>query len=727
MDTLTYWISRMEPIIRADSDEEVIVVFANRTGLEEEATYTGTSAVVGVKSGEVSVYGILGRGENKLLVVDTDDQPFAKLVYRPEGKSKKATEPEPSKPIRRDTDGRESEYGRSSEPRSSKRQDVGETEPTRSHERGNRSSPNRRDNLAVKIPEKDQFEKQYGNPGVHTPSGPSPTPHNVRPQFVNQHSDSNIHVRNDTHQNTSYNHPSGDEPLVIDPEATARRLGLIRNLSPSNRSESQGSNYSMNSAKLYWNPREQNAVEPTRRHRLDNTDQMISDFASIKFGEDNRHSIRSDIAVWNNEPGHPRELISFPNASQEQSVRSTLHATERNRDVTRSVNQSRNGPPGMSKTRNESRAGRPDRSVSSILPPPDMVAACERFEEFAQRAETAQGRFDSMREPDRDPATVSSNRESRNANPSRQRSTRPPSQSKLRRQPSKGSMPVPFAIDSSAFRDSNRSNTTLNERSTSPSGMDPPILRPASRSRINREGNRGRGLEIDIPIPDTTLFDHRIRSARAATQEHRATSRGRTRAAAPPEIHSADLTKPRNTRHGAHKRHESAQDAIDLSQFALIEEYPSKHCLLHGSRSRSRAGHRHSSRQRATGTPRTRPPSSSRHGKEIQRSVQNTPLTGNRRAPGVVAKVPFKLTTDMRTTDSSGSQGQHRPSDSVSTIPSSASTLSPGQDPKTPVAMVLSSDREDTQPPAHMSWLPTMKGVGRDADVNHSRSMSVGY
>lgn len=83
MDTLLYWVSRFEPIIRANSPEEVIIVFANRTGSEGDATYTGTSAVIGIQSGEVLVYGILGRGDKRLLIVDTESAPCAKLVLRP--------------------------------------------------------------------------------------------------------------------------------------------------------------------------------------------------------------------------------------------------------------------------------------------------------------------------------------------------------------------------------------------------------------------------------------------------------------------------------------------------------------------------------------------------------------------------------------------------------------------------------------------------------------------
>lgn len=83
METLSYWLSRLEPIIRAETIGEIIVVLANRTGTEGDVTYAGSSAVLGIQRGEVRVYGILGRGEKELLVVDTDRRPHSKLVSEP--------------------------------------------------------------------------------------------------------------------------------------------------------------------------------------------------------------------------------------------------------------------------------------------------------------------------------------------------------------------------------------------------------------------------------------------------------------------------------------------------------------------------------------------------------------------------------------------------------------------------------------------------------------------
>ncbi|KAL2190977.1 carbon-nitrogen hydrolase [Thermothelomyces heterothallicus CBS 203.75] len=80
LETLVYWVQRLEPLIRADTEEELIVIFCNRAGSEEEVTYTGTSAVIGIRRGEVFVYGVLGRGVDELLIVDTDQPPMSKLT-----------------------------------------------------------------------------------------------------------------------------------------------------------------------------------------------------------------------------------------------------------------------------------------------------------------------------------------------------------------------------------------------------------------------------------------------------------------------------------------------------------------------------------------------------------------------------------------------------------------------------------------------------------------------
>ncbi|KFY55809.1 hypothetical protein V496_06893 [Pseudogymnoascus sp. VKM F-4515 (FW-2607)] len=80
MATLAYWVARLEPLVRREQEGEIIVVLANRTGVEGDTVYVGTSTVLGIEGGEVRMYGVLGRGVEELLVVDTEKGPLAKLV-----------------------------------------------------------------------------------------------------------------------------------------------------------------------------------------------------------------------------------------------------------------------------------------------------------------------------------------------------------------------------------------------------------------------------------------------------------------------------------------------------------------------------------------------------------------------------------------------------------------------------------------------------------------------
>jgi len=84
MDSISYWLTRLEPLIDDESSSGTIIVFANRTGVEEgeeEAVYVGTSAVIGIQAGVVSLYGLLSRGEEQLLVVDTSKNPSKRISF----------------------------------------------------------------------------------------------------------------------------------------------------------------------------------------------------------------------------------------------------------------------------------------------------------------------------------------------------------------------------------------------------------------------------------------------------------------------------------------------------------------------------------------------------------------------------------------------------------------------------------------------------------------------
>lgn len=69
MSTLSYWVERFQPLM--NSEHEVVLVMGNRSGVEGTALYAGTSTVMRVSAGVVSLWDILGRGEERCLVVDT--------------------------------------------------------------------------------------------------------------------------------------------------------------------------------------------------------------------------------------------------------------------------------------------------------------------------------------------------------------------------------------------------------------------------------------------------------------------------------------------------------------------------------------------------------------------------------------------------------------------------------------------------------------------------------
>lgn len=85
MDTLGYWIERFRPLLEAAGPrDEVIVVFANRTGEEGHGgekvgavRYAGSSAIMGMRKADeagsvhVKIWDVMGRAQDGLLIVDT--------------------------------------------------------------------------------------------------------------------------------------------------------------------------------------------------------------------------------------------------------------------------------------------------------------------------------------------------------------------------------------------------------------------------------------------------------------------------------------------------------------------------------------------------------------------------------------------------------------------------------------------------------------------------------
>ncbi|KAI1611942.1 protein N-terminal asparagine amidohydrolase [Exophiala viscosa] len=82
-DTINYWVDRLSPLFGTQgADPEAIVIFANRAGEEGvsprigEVRYAGSSSVMGMTKGQqVRIWDIFGRGQEGVLLVDTESPP----------------------------------------------------------------------------------------------------------------------------------------------------------------------------------------------------------------------------------------------------------------------------------------------------------------------------------------------------------------------------------------------------------------------------------------------------------------------------------------------------------------------------------------------------------------------------------------------------------------------------------------------------------------------------
>jgi len=83
--TVAYWVERFQPIVDAKSEAPVYVVLANRCGMEGGSgiggsgaggvCYAGSSTVVKIEKGVVSLFETCGKSEEKCLVVDLGERP----------------------------------------------------------------------------------------------------------------------------------------------------------------------------------------------------------------------------------------------------------------------------------------------------------------------------------------------------------------------------------------------------------------------------------------------------------------------------------------------------------------------------------------------------------------------------------------------------------------------------------------------------------------------------
>ena len=90
LETLSYWVERFRPVVAGE--RQVIVVIGNRCGIEggdvcntstgagdmpetAEVCYAGSSTVIRIGKGKVELWDVLGKGEERCLLVDTEEAP----------------------------------------------------------------------------------------------------------------------------------------------------------------------------------------------------------------------------------------------------------------------------------------------------------------------------------------------------------------------------------------------------------------------------------------------------------------------------------------------------------------------------------------------------------------------------------------------------------------------------------------------------------------------------
>lgn len=73
--TVAYWVERFQPLVDAKREKPTYIIMANRCGMERGVCYAGSSTVIKIDKGVVSLYETAGKSEEKCLVVDLNERP----------------------------------------------------------------------------------------------------------------------------------------------------------------------------------------------------------------------------------------------------------------------------------------------------------------------------------------------------------------------------------------------------------------------------------------------------------------------------------------------------------------------------------------------------------------------------------------------------------------------------------------------------------------------------
>lgn len=611
-DTILYWVSRLEPIIRIESNEEVFVVFANRCGTEGSATYAGTSAVVGIRSGEVWVYGILGRGETDLLVVDTDDPPYAKLVYRPNKASVGLENPETPEAA-------EDAYVEATERDQSSSED-GEKPPVASpsaavtnkadnlnlmpslqgikHVFGEKHSK-RLENAHYENQDDEQFKRKSMASSIETDS--------LQPRIAIPSEQFMLQRYLESESPTTSYHTLHSKTLQSLHGSSAYREPTAVTKTPHRQTEI---------AKAHPSPLRTTESEQYWDSSYDIDDMIISETDSQIRSNENRYSLRSDVSVWNNQHGRPRSVAVPITASPQLPSR-------RARPATSAVDQS-------------ARAS----------------------------ARTKEG---------------------------------------------------------SGSKNQQQMYGTYGGTPRRTADFDLPILKPASQSQLlNRRGSDAEKGVQRLPLSHSTVQAGQVRPStvpNGPNTDRNDIGRGRRRSAQP---------QSRERRRRSNSGQAASTQPIDLSQFRLIEEYPSANCPVHGSRPPSGTRRRTESGARGRTDSQSRPLAENDRGR--RQHSHGTQQSSSRKTQSV-SKHSAQRARDVpqpnRPSSSRPAAASSRADLITETILSSSHMplTNSGAEPRTPVAMLLIQDSLTTMENTDRVLSP-LKCVERDAAHVISRPLS---
>lgn len=617
MDTLMYWIGRMEPIIRVESNQEVIIVFANRCGSENEATYAGTSAIIGVESGEVRVYGMLGRGESDLLVVDTSNPPFAKLVYRPEGAEAPADTEKDEQFDTKEESPRPKNVVPASVPNYVPSHRVAEqlhdtTSSGNDHEHSRKRNPSyKRNDLTIRLPEKSyRYKPIVGrtNQDLDPVSGHARRRSEIqsKTQWKHQAHSTGLPASDNEFDRSSAN----SEPP---PSALFQAPAGHNYLSTGDRNHSRAQLTSTNNADdiviAIDIPVVEDQVEQESQP-LTTTTWMADDDPELAYIEDEDpdepfHDPTGKIGRWVQMIQTPRKP---PIESQHHQCHSQTDHGNSSRGQIYSASPEKPSLFQHSRPLKAHRVMRDEETQTqrsrSAAPgkQTDFKAVCQKLENMAELEASAAQESSRLDYGSRDKQTRHYAHQQRPASRAKGRSNSHAIREDELMSGSEHS--ISFAMDDSVLANSN-THTTQNRVPSriffSPVEAEPPVLRLTSSNRLKVD----RGTEeTDIDRDQSELSSRRHQQAQKTDPLDipRTHSRGR----------QLETNKDRRKEHGStqyqkhpntsESRRQVSKEPADLTQYHLIEDALSASCPIQGSRSRSRARNQSSLGQKSSQT-----------------------------------------------------------------------------------------------------------------------------